>query len=207
MSKYSFPISVESLASELARLPGIGPKLASRLAIYLSIKGAKVREQLVVRLAEMAERITVCRVCGNLADTSAGLCAICEDEARDKGLMMVVESPLDIYQIEKADAYQGVYHVLGGVISPVNGVTPQDLNLEQLYSRLKETTIEEVILAFSGSVEGEATAMYIANVVEKNSANTRVTRLAKGLASGVNIEYVDPGSLQGAIKNRVGVSS
>ncbi len=192
------PKSVMRLIEELSRLPGIGPKTASRLTYFL----LRSPEEQVVSLAEairqLKERTVLCSVCFNITETSP--CSICSDPNRDHTQICVVEEPLDVRAIERTQQYHGVYHVLHGAISPVEGIGPEELKISQLLQRVKDGTVREVLLATNPSLEGEATAMYIARKLLP--LGIRVTRLARGLPVGGDLEYADEMTLAQALEGR-----
>jgi len=190
-----YPAPLLELARALSRLPGVGPKTAQRLALTLSLdKG--LSEELERALSQARERLGVCRVCGNLAEGE--LCPVCADDARDRSIIAVVETPADVFAIEKSGEYRGLYHVLGGVLNPLEGIGPEDLNIEGLLKRLDG--VEEVLIATSMTVEGEATAAYLAELLKNRGV--RVTRPAYGLPAGGSLEYVDEITLGRALTNR-----
>lgn len=196
MSK-AVPEPVTRLIEALSRLPGIGPKTASRLTYYL----LRAPDELTLTLGEavrgLKEQVRFCSVCGNI--TVEDPCPICADPRRDQRTIAVVEEPLDLLAIERTDSYRGVYHVLNGAISPVNGIGPDDLRIKELVARV-EAGVLEVIIATNPGQEGDATAMYIQNQLANKGA--RITRLARGLPVGGDIEYVDPVTLMRALQGR-----
>jgi recombination protein RecR len=194
----SVPRSVERLIEELSRLPGIGPKTASRLTFYLLRSPREQAEALAQAVAELHEKIVTCSVCFNIAEASP--CPICGDAQRDRNLICVVEEPLDVVAIERTGHYDGLYHVLHGAISPVEGVGPEDLKIAELMRRLDEDPVQEVILATNPSLEGESTAMYISRQLVPRQV--RVTRLAHGLPMGGDLEYADEVTLTRALEGR-----
>jgi recombination protein RecR len=189
---------VARLIEELNRLPGIGPKSAQRLAYYL----LRVPEEQALRLAEaireVKEKITFCSVCFNFAEGDP--CMICRDTARDASKLCVVEEPLDILAIERTRHYRGLYHVLHGALSPTAGIGPEDLKIRELLNRLRDGTVEEIIIATNANLEGEATAMYMARLIEP--LGVKVTRLARGLPVGGDLEYADEITLTRALEGR-----
>lgn len=192
------PKTVQNLIDEFGRLPGIGPKTAQRLTFYL-LRGSKERaDKLGAAILGLKENIQICSVCSNLAENNP--CIICSDKRRDHSLLMVVEEPLDIIAFEKTDKFDGVYHVLHGAISPVGGIGPDDLYIRQLLSRIHGGEIKEVILATNINVEGEATAMYIQKLLEP--LKVKITRIARGLPVGSDIEYADEVTLSRALEGR-----
>lgn len=192
------PEAVTRLIDELSRLPGIGPKTASRLAYYMLRAPVEQVQSLGTAILELRDRIVFCSQCFNLAETDP--CPICTDERRERGTVCVVEEPLDILAIERTGEYRGLYHVLHGAISPVEGIGPDDLRIGELVARLKGGGIREVILATNTSLEGEATAMYVQRQLVP--LNVRVTRLARGLPVGGDLEYADAITLARALEGR-----
>lgn len=192
------PKTVESLIDEFSRLPGIGPKTAQRLAFYL-LRGAKERtESLGNAVLNLKNDIKICSVCSNLAETDP--CVICDDLKRDHSVIMVLEEPLDIIAFEKTGKFDGVYHVLHGAISPVEGIGPDDLYIKQLLDRLHGGKVKEIILATNINVEGEATAMYLQKLIDP--LGIKITRIARGLPVGSDIEYADEVTLSRALEGR-----
>ncbi len=192
------PEPVTRLIEEFSRLPGIGPKTASRLTFYLLRAPTEQTMALGEAVRQLKERISFCEVCYNITETSP--CPICRDEHRDRTQICVVEEPLDVLALERTRAYRGLYHVLHGAISPVEGIGPDELRIAELLGRLRVGKINEVILATNPSLEGEATAMYL----ERQLApfKVRVTRLARGLPVGGDLEYADEITLARAIEGR-----
>jgi recombination protein RecR len=189
---------VQSLIDELGRLPGVGPKGAQRIAFYLlGADPADVR-RLAAILVEVTERVRFCQVCGNVAEEE--LCRICRDPRRDPSVICVVEEPKDVAAIEKIREFRGRYHVLGGAISPIDGIGPEDLRTRELMARLADGGITEVILATDPNLEGEATATYLARLVKP--LGIRVTRPASGLPVGGDLEYADEVTLGRAFEGR-----
>jgi recombination protein RecR len=199
MSRAILPQPVTDVADTLASLPGIGPKLASRLAVYLASSRSAVSENILQSLSAMNAKVTTCARCGNLA--TGELCDVCSDPARSNSQLIIVLTPLDLLQIEQSRAYSGKYLVLGKLISPVNGVSPKDTNIHLLENILATEEIEEIIIALGGNVEAEATAMYLSNLIAQNSS-AKVTRLARGIPTGADIEYLDEETIRGALEGR-----
>jgi recombination protein RecR len=189
---------VQDLIDELGRLPGVGPKSAQRIAFYLVEADPADVTRLVQVLAEVKDKIRFCRVCGNVAE--AELCRICGDERRDRTAICVVEEPKDVAAIERTREFRGVYHVLGGAISPMDGVGPGDLRVRELLTRLADGTVTEVILATDPNIAGEATATYLTRTLAP--LELRVTRLASGLPVGGDLEYADEVTLGRAFEGR-----
>lgn len=196
MKYYAKPLA--RLIAELARLPGIGNKSAQRLAFHiLSLPEAEVLA-LSEAIAEAKAGMRYCSVCGNLTDIDP--CRVCQDNARDRATICVVESPRDVSAMERIKEYKGLYHVLHGAISPMDGIGPEEINLKSLIVRLQESDVQEVILATNPNIEGEATAMYIARLIKPSGI--RVTRIAHGIPVGGDLEYTDEVTLSMAMEGR-----
>ncbi len=191
---------VQRLVSELGRLPGIGQRTAQRLAFHLLRVSPEEANALADAIREVKARIGLCEVCFNLADEAR--CRICLDERRDPALICVVEEPGDIVPIERTHEYRGRYHVLGGALSPIDGVDPEDLKIAELYRRLEDGAVREVVLATNPTTTGEATALHIAAGVRERSPDVAVTRLASGLPVGADLEYADEVTLGRALAGR-----
>jgi recombination protein RecR len=189
---------IQHLIDELGRLPGVGPKGAQRIAFYLLASDAEDVRRLAAALTEMTERVRFCKTCGNVAE--ADECRICTDTRRDPAVICVVEEPKDVAAVEKIREFRGRYHVLGGAISPIDGVGPDDLRVRELMTRLADGTVTELILATDPNLEGEATATYIARLVKP--MGLRVTRPASGLPVGGDLEYADEVTLGRAFEGR-----
>ena len=189
---------VARLIEALHRLPGIGPKSAQRLTYHLLRAPEAEARALAQAVVELKEKITLCSACQNV--TEADPCGICADPQRDQSTICVVEEPLDILALERTHGYRGLYHVLHGVISPVDGVGPEDLKLNELVARLRNGAVQEVIMATNPNLEGEATAMYVSRLL--SPLDVRVTRLARGLPMGADLEYADDVTLARALENR-----
>jgi len=189
---------IQELIDELGRLPGVGPKSAQRIAFHI-IQSDRVD---VTRLAEVLktvkERVKFCSICGNISEEE--LCKICRDPRRDKTSICVVEESKDVLAIEKTREFKGSYHVLGGAISPIDGIGPENLRIKELMTRLAETTISEVIIATDPNLEGEATATYLTRLIK--SLGVKVSRLASGLPVGGDLEYADEITLGRAFEGR-----
>ncbi len=194
---YGLPL-LQALIDHFRKLPGIGEKTARRLAFsILDMDGEEVRE-FAETLLQVKKKIGFCTRCGNLAEGE--LCEICRDERRVGTVLCVVERPADLYVLEASGQYRGRYHVLHGVLSPLEGVGPGDLNLDRLESRVQEEGIQEVIVATNPSIEGDTTSLYIANMLKKHGV--KVTRPARGLPLGSSLEYVDRGTISKALEGR-----
>lgn len=192
------PKTVRNLIDEFSRLPGIGPKTAQRLTFYL-LRGSDQRaKDFGNAVIGLKENIKICSVCFNLAEDDP--CVICGDKRRDYSTIMVVEEPLDIIAFEKTGKFNGIYHVLHGVISPVEGIGPDDLYIKQLLNRLHDGKVKEIVLATNINVEGEATAMYLQKLIDP--LGIKVTRIARGLPVGSDIEYADEITLSKALEGR-----
>jgi recombination protein RecR len=189
---------VARLVEALARLPGIGPKTAQRLAFFLLRMPPETARELAQAILRVKEAVVYCSACLSITDRDP--CAICSDPNRDPSLVCAVEEPLDLYAIERTGAYQGLYHVLHGALSPIEGVGPDELKLQELLKRLKSGTVKELILATNANVEGEATAMYIERLVKP--LGIAVSRLARGLPVGSDLEYADAITLARALEGR-----
>ena len=190
--------AVQDLIDELGRLPGVGPKSAQRLAFHLLAADEDEVGRLVTALTEVKRRVRFCTVCGNVAQDEQ--CRICRDPRRDATALCVVEEPKDVVAIERTREYRGRYHVLGGAISPIEGVGPDDLRVRELLTRLASGEVTEVIIATDPNLEGEATATYLARMLRP--MGLRVTRLASGLPVGGDLEYADEVTLGRAFEGR-----
>lgn len=189
---------IQRLIDALVRLPGIGPKSASRLAFYLLRASADQVQELAGAIGELQSNIVYCSRCQNLTQTDP--CTICSDPGRDANIVCVVEEPLDVVAIERTGVFRGTYHVLHGVINPVEGVGPEDLRIDALLARQKKESFTEVLIATNPNMEGEATAMYLARLL--HPSGVRVTRLARGLPVGGDLEYADEVTLSRALEGR-----
>ena len=192
------PAALERLTEQFARLPGIGAKSAQRLALYTLSMPREDAEAFAQAILEARAAVHTCPVCQNLTDRD--LCAICDDDRRDHGVICVVAEPRDVIAMERAREYNGVYHVLHGVISPLNHVGPDDIRVRELLSRVSEGGVREVIMATNPDTEGEATAMYISRLLRP--LGVRVTRLAYGIPVGSQLEYADEVTLLRALEGR-----
>jgi recombination protein RecR len=190
--------AVQDLVEELGRLPGVGPKSAQRIAFHLLASDAEDVERLATALTEVKRRVRFCAVCGNVAE--AERCRICLDERRDGSVICVVEEPKDVVAVERTREFRGRYHVLGGAISPIEGVGPDDLRMRELMTRLASGEVTEIIIATDPNLEGEATATYLARLCKP--MGLRVTRLASGLPVGGDLEYADEVTLGRAFEGR-----
>jgi recombination protein RecR len=188
---------VDNLIGQLSRLPGVGTRTAQRLAFHLLRVSDEEAVALADAIREVKAKIGFCRECGNLTETE--LCTICQDTRRDHSVICVVEQPVDLLSVERTHEYRGVYHVLGGALSPLDGVEPQHLRIDELLGRVERNGVEEVVLATNPNMTGEATAAYLADRLRDR---TRVTRLASGLPVGGDLEYADEVTLGRALSGR-----
>lgn len=187
------------LIEELGQLPGIGYKSAQRIAFHIISMDSEKVKSLSEAILFAKEHIKYCSICNNITDTDP--CHICSDTKRDKSCIMVVEDPRDMAAYEKTGQFRGYYHVLHGLISPMNGVSPQDIKIKELLERLRDDDIKEVIIATNPNIEGEATALYISKLIKSDSL--KVSRIAQGVPIGGDIEYVDEVTLSRALEGRV----
>jgi recombination protein RecR len=191
---------VQRLITELSKLPGVGGRTAQRLAFHLLRSSDDDALALAEAIREVKERIGLCETCFNLADGPR--CRICADERRDPELICVVEEPSDVISIERTHEFRGRYHVLGGALSPIDGIDPEDLKLAELYHRVAEAGVREVVIATNPTTTGEATALHIADVLRDRAPEVKVTRLASGLPVGSDLEYADELTLGRALAGR-----
>lgn len=190
--------SIDRLIKEFSTLPGIGEKSAQRLAFFISRTSKEYGERLIEAIREVTDKTKYCSICGNITETDP--CPVCRDKTRDKSVICVVEEPWDIFVFEKAGTFKGLYHVLGGAISPIKGVNPEDLNIRGLMQRVKTNRIREIILATDPNTDGQATALYIAKLLKNRGI--RVTRLGMGLPVGGDLEFADEDTLSHALNGR-----
>ena len=189
--------AVENLVAQLTRLPGVGQRTAQRLAFHILQRPKDEALALAAALEEVKERVRFCRECGNL--TEEEVCAICLDSRRDHSLICVVEQPVDVISLERTAEFRGLYHVLGGALSPLDGVDPGDLRIDELFRRVEANGVQEVVLATNPNMTGEATAAFLA---DRLRGRVRVTRLASGLPVGGDLEYADEVTLGRALSGR-----
>ena len=192
----SFPDSLNNLIDEFSRFPGIGKKTAQRMAFYVLHSTNNLADELSHAIQSLKSKIRFCEKCHGISEDV--LCQICSDPRRDSASICVVENPADIYTFEKTNIFKGLYHVLGGVLSPLDGIGPDDLNINSLIERVN--TDDEILVATNATIEGEATCLYLANILEKESV--RVTRLSRGLPIGGDLEFVDDATIMRAIEDR-----
>lgn len=196
MKQYPRPLA--RLINEMSKLPGIGSKTAQRLAFHILSLEDKEAEQLAQAILSAKKELRYCSVCGNLTDTDP--CAVCSDPSRNTDIICVVESPKDVMALERIREFNGLYHVLNGVISPMDGIGPEDINLMSLLKRLQSGDVKELIIATNPNIEGEATAMYIARLIKPSGI--KVTRIAHGIPVGGDLEYADEVTLLKAVEGR-----
>jgi recombination protein RecR len=198
----TFAPPVQRLVTELSKLPGIGNRTAQRLAFHILRTSAEDAEALAEAIREVKARIGLCQVCFNLADEPR--CRVCQDTRRDPALICVVEEPSDVIPMERTHEYHGVYHVLGGALSPIDGIEPEDLKIAELYTRVRDASppTREVVLATNPTTTGEATALHIAAGLRERAPQLTVTRLASGLPVGADLEYADEVTLGKAFSGR-----
>lgn len=194
------PAPIQDLINALSRLPGIGPKTASRLTFHLLRAPEDLSRDLAEALQALKTETTLCQTCYNITSAGRMECEICASADREGSILCVVEEPLDVLALERTSGFQGRYHVLHGVLSPIEGVGPDDLKIKELLARIRDGNVREVILATNPSLEGDATAMYIQGQIQPHGV--RVTRLARGLPVGGDLEYADPNTLLRALAGR-----
>ena len=194
------PESLQNLIDELSKLPGIGPKSAARLAFYLLTKPDGDVSNLGESITNLKKNLKYCSKCFNITERET--CRVCSDDKRNQSILAVVEEPLDIIALEKSGGFSGIYHVLGGAISPIDGIGPEDLRIVQLINRISDDGIEEIILATNPSLEGEATASYIKDQIGKKGIKISITRIARGLPVGGDLEYADEVTLRRSLEGR-----
>jgi recombination protein RecR len=199
VKKAEYPETIRALIQSFRRLPGIGPKSAERIAVWVLRQQPQAGGELAVALAQALQNTTACEDCGFFMEKS-GLCTVCSQPGRDAKLLCVVEQPTDILPLERTGAFHGLYHALGGRISPLDNVGPEDLRLAPLLARIRRDSVAEVILAVSSDVEGEATANYLAQILKKNAV--KVSRIAQGLPAGGGLEQADELTLFRALSGR-----
>jgi recombination protein RecR len=197
------PKAVQNLIESFQKLPGIGPKTAQRLAFYLLHVPQPELDNFAASLSDLKKNTLLCSVCKNVSEKDP--CPVCSDQRRDKSLMMVVEQPLDLLAIERTSKYNGLYHVLHGAVNPLENIGPDEIFIKELLTRVGEGSTEEVIIATNPTMEGDATAMYVAKKIKEISTNGKtpiVTRLGMGIPTGADLEYADEVTLREAIEGR-----
>ena len=198
-----YPVSIQNLIDSFKKLPGIGEKTAERLGLSTLDESDEDVELFSKSLIDTKTKIVRCKECNNLSEDD--LCEICKNKNRNKKVMCVVEEPKNIILIEKLNIFDGYYHVLDGLISPIDGVNPEDLNIDTLIERVKKNKVEELILALKPSIEGETTSLYISKLLE--SDKVKITKLAYGIPLGAEIDYVDSLTLEMALENRMDITT
>jgi recombination protein RecR len=198
MSRHVVGVEIERLIQLLARLPGLGPRSARRAALHLVKNREKLMHPLGAALADVLEKVTECRICGNVDVVNP--CTLCSDPRRDRTQICVVEEVADLWALERASAISGVYHVLGGTLSAIDGVRPEDLRIADLVSRVRSGDVKEVMIAVNATVDGQTTAHYIMDQLDGSGIS--VTRLAHGVPVGGELDYLDEGTLAAAVKAR-----
>ena len=193
-----YPASIQNLIKNIAKLPGIGEKTAERLALHMLRGSRQDAEQLANSILNIKDKVRLCSRCFALSDDD--LCGLCGDPARDATYLCVVEQPADMVAVEKSGAFRGLYHILSGALSPMNGIGPEDIRIRELIARIDQGQVREVVLATSTNVEGEATASYIAQILEKYQV--KVSRIASGVPMGGDLKYVDQVTLKRALETR-----
>ncbi len=196
------PQALQDAISALGHLPGVGPRTAERYAYYLFRSDKKLSEGISEALANLHTGVKSCPVTFALIDAAEEISPLYSDSSRDKSTILVVEEPLDIYAIEQTKGYHGTYHVLGGAISPIDGITPEQLHIKELVSRIADDDATEVIIATNPSVEGESTALLLQKMLGEKYPSLKITRLARGLPLGVDLSYADQITLSAALENR-----
>lgn len=196
------PHALTNVIEALGRLPGVGPRTAERYAYYLFRSNPKLSENIAETLSKLHSEVKFCPVTFALIDVNEEVSAFYDDPERDKTTVLVVEEPLDIYAIEQTHNYKGTYHVLGGAISPIDGITPEQLHIGELIKRVNDDNVREVIIATNPSVEGESTALLLEKLLHEQNPALKLTRLARGLPLGVDLSYADQITLSAALENR-----
>lgn len=197
-----YPFTIQNLIECFKKLPGIGEKTAERMAISTLQMDEEILDLFATSLKDVKKKIKRCKVCNHLSE--GDLCEVCKMSGRDIKTICVVEEPKNVILFEKIGSYNGLYHVLGGLISPLDGINPEDINIDKLVERIQNGNIEEVIIAVKPSVEGETTALYISKIL--SSQNVKVSRIAHGIPIGVDMEYIDALTLELALEDRTNLS-
>jgi recombination protein RecR len=199
------PAPIQDLINALSRLPGIGPKTASRLTFFMLNAPDEISQDLAKALENLKSETACCQICFNITTAGREICEVCSNPERDGSMICVVEEPLDVLALERTHGYEGRYHVLHGALSPIEGIGPDDLKIRELLGRVKTGQVQEVILATNPSMEGDATAMYLSKQLA--SFGVHITRLARGLPVGGDLEYADQGTLLRALSGRQEINS
>lgn len=196
------PQALRDVIETLGLLPGVGPRTAERYAYYLFRSNPKIAESIAESLESLHDRVKSCPVTFALINADEDISPLYSDPERDRSTILVVEEPLDIYAIEATRSFHGVYHVLGGAISPIDGITPDQLHTKELVGRLEKDSVKEIIIATNPSVEGESTALLLEKILREAKSDLKITRLARGLPLGVDLSYADQITLSAALENR-----
>ncbi len=199
---YDYPEPIERLIEAFAKLPGIGPKTAQRLAFYVLKSKGDYPKELGKAVLEIKEKIKLCKICGNYTDQD--FCSVCRSNTRNREIICVVEDPKDVLALEKTNEYKGLYHVLHGAISPIDGIGPEQLRVRELIKRLESGKIKEIIIATNSTIEGDTTSLYLAKLI--SPLNIKVTRIAQGIPVGGDIDYADEITLSKAFIGRREIS-
>lgn len=194
------PEKIEELIDTFGSLPGIGPKSAARIVLFLHKAPSGLSERLAEEIVSAKKDVMVCSKCFNFSDSD--ICPVCSSLERENGQLLVVVDSLALLAVERTRAYAGLYHVLGGVISPLRGIGPDEIRIGELIKRVRGDSIDEVILALNPDMEGDATSLYIQNEIEALGKDIKITRLAQGLSKGADLDYVDGGTIENALKDR-----
>ncbi len=202
MTRQLLPTALQQAIEELGRLPGVGPRTAERYAYFLLRANDKTSQTLAASIARLHENVKTCPVTFALIDSDQDVSPLYSDDDRNKRLVAVVEEPLDIVALERTGQFQGTYHVLGGAISPIDGVGPEQLHIPELLERIKRDDVEELIIATNASVEGESTALFLQRHIEEAGLTVKLSRLARGIPVGVDLEYADQITLSHALEGR-----
>ena len=202
MNESKFSPSLDRLIELISKLPGLGRKSAARLALHLLLQPEENARHLAQAILDVKAKIRLCRTCSSFTEDE--YCALCRDAKRDRGLICVVETPGDVLRLERTGSYRGLYHVLGGALSPLEGVGPEDLRIAQLYERLGDGSVREIILAMNATTEGDTTALYLSQ--ELKDRGIAVSRLARGVPIGAELEHVDDVTLASALEARTRIS-
>jgi recombination protein RecR len=202
VTRQLLPTALQQAIEELGRLPGVGPRTAERYAYFLLRANDKTSQTLAASIARLHENVKTCPVTFALIDSDQDVSPLYSDDDRNKRLVAVVEEPLDIVALERTGQFQGTYHVLGGAISPIDGIGPEQLHIPELLERIKRDDVEELIIATNASVEGESTALFLQRHIEEAGLTIKLSRLARGIPVGVDLEYADQITLSHALEGR-----
>ncbi|MFH1564664.1 MAG: recombination mediator RecR [bacterium] len=197
---YTLPSSIQNMISQFAKLPGIGPKSSERMVFYLLKQDKGELSKFSYGLGHLRDKISICPTCQNFIENN--YCSICNDSKRDSSSVCVVAKPQDLSVIERTNEFSGVYYILGGVLSPLNGITQDDLNIKELIIRISKNNIKEIILALNPDIEGEQTSIFLSKLIKAQNPNIKITRLARGLPMGSDLEYADEITVSDALRGR-----